>query len=183
MMMGVKELKKAVYIHLVAGVIFSTLFFAALLLAGYRDSLVRAEDSLVRIRRNIVSMEATIEDIRFKKRLIGSVIPADYSKRSNREIMLISLEKARMQIPGASISVAGFVEEGDDITLPVVFEFPVLNYYDAIRSIGYLEGQNFPHFKVKGVVIRKGEDGSGVMGRVDGSFMMPSERLGTAIGG
>ncbi|MFQ5736713.1 MAG: hypothetical protein ACE5GY_07605 [Thermodesulfobacteriota bacterium] len=179
---GADELKKALYRHIFAGLAFSVLLFAALMAAGYRDGLSRAEDSLVRIRRNLVRMRESAAEMRLKKGLVRSVIPAGYTKESNRELMLVSLEKAAAEIPGVNVTVNDFVEEGGELSLPVVFEFPVRNYYDAVRSVGYLEGLPFPYFTFKGVVLRRIEGTSRVEGRVEGTFRMPARRPGEPAG-
>lgn len=181
-MTGSEGLRKAVYLHMAAGAVFSALLFAALLLAGYRDGLARAEDSFLKIRRNIMSMETAVEDLRAKRGLIGGLITAEHAKKSNREIMLISLEKATAEIPGARASVTDFAYEGGEMTLPVVFEFPVHSYSDAVRSIGRVEGRAFPYFEVKGVTLRRGDGTSAGEGRLEGSFRMPSEVPGNAKG-
>ncbi|MDP2688759.1 MAG: hypothetical protein Q8P48_01480 [Deltaproteobacteria bacterium] len=181
-MTGGEGLKKSVYYHAIAGAVFSALLFAALILAGYRDGLIKAEDSLVRIRRNLVSMEAATVEMRSKKALVGSVIPAGYGKRSNREIMLLTLEKVREGIPGAKVTVTGFVEEGGELSLPVVIEFPVYDYHDAVRGAAWLEGLRFPYFKVRGASVRRTEGKADAEGRIDGSFRMPAERPGMGEG-
>lgn len=182
-MNGTDGLKKNVYYHAAAGALFALFLFMALALAGYREGLYNGVDSLVKIRRNLISMEASLAEMKSVRGRISGIVRADYDKRSNREILLLSLEDALKEMPGATATVTGFVEEGAEIALPVVIEFPVFNYYDAVRNIGYLEGMSFPYFSVKGAAIRRVEGAGRVEGRVEGTFRMPSERIRKAGGG
>lgn len=181
-MTGARELDKNLLYHAALGSLFALLLFSALLLSGYRDGLVNAEDSLVRIRRNLVTMDVSREDLKSKKTLVGSVVPAGYKARSNRELMLVSLENAREGIPGARLTVAGFVEENGELGLPVVFEFPVYNYYEAVKTVGYLEEMSLPYFSPTGMTIIRAEGTDDVRGRIEGSFKMPAGMAGAADG-
>jgi len=182
-MTGARELDKNLIYHAALGSLFALLLFGAMLLSGYRDSLVKAEDSLVRIRRNLVMMKVSGEDLRSKKTLVGSVVPAGYQAGSNRALMLVSLENAREEIPGAKLTVTGFIEENGELALPVVFEFPVYNYYDAVKTVGYLEEMTLPYFSPTGLTILRAEGTEDVMGRIEGTFRMPAGRIGPGGGG
>ncbi|OGQ03780.1 MAG: hypothetical protein A2W38_00280 [Deltaproteobacteria bacterium RBG_19FT_COMBO_58_16] len=181
-MTGVRELDKNLIRHAALGSLFAFLLFAAMLLSGYRDGLVKAEESLVRIRRNLVVMKDSSEELRSKKLLVGSVVPAGYKARSNMEMMLVSLENAREEIPGARLTVTDFIEDNGELGLPVVFEFPVYNYYDAVKTVGYLEEMSLPYFSPTGLTILRAEGTGVVTGRIEGSFRMPSGKIGAGNG-
>jgi galactokinase len=115
-MKGADGFRKNLYYHAAAGTLFALILFMALALAGYRDGLFRAVDSLVKVRRNLISMKAALAEMKSVRGRISRIIPADYDKRSNREILLLSLEDALKEIPGATVAVSGFVEEGTEMS-------------------------------------------------------------------
>jgi hypothetical protein len=179
-MTGTRDLDKPLFYHAVLGALFALLLFCAMLLSGYRDSLADAEDSMVRIRRNLVAMDSAREDLRGKRELVASIIPARRRAKSNRELMLVSLENARARIPGAKLTVTGFTEENGELVLPVVFEFPVVNYNDALKTVGFLEEMALPYFSPTGLTIVRVEGTGNVEGRIEGSLRMPDEKAGGA---
>lgn len=181
-MTGERELNKPLLYHAALGSLFAFLLFAAMLLSGYRDSLVKAEDSLLRIRRNLVSMKAAGDDLKGKKTLVKGVVPAGYRSRSNRALMLVSVENARETIPGAKLTVTDFVEQNGELILPVAIEFPVYDYYGALKAVGYLEGMGLPYFSPTGLTIIRAEGTDDVRGRIEGSFRMPGDKVGGANG-
>ena len=175
--METTHLNREISLHLFFGSLFAILLFLMLLITGYRDNLNNATDSLIKIRHNISGMELSHEDLKSKRASIEKTLPAGYSKKSSRELILLTLEKVRAEMPAAKIDVMNFFKEKDEIKLPVVIKFPVSNYNIFVRNIGYLEKQVFPDFMITGAaVFRVRNSATTGEGKIEGFFRMPLEK-------
>jgi len=179
-MNSARELKRAIYYHLIAGISLSVVLCVLLFASKYKYSLLKATADFGSIRMNVLKMEHVIRVMREKQSVAVSLLPADYSSRSHREILLLALERARSTVKEAVITVGNFQEEDDEITLPVVLEFNAHQYYEGLNAIGYLQNLRFPYFKTQNVSAKSHEEAHEIIWRIEGSFRIPAERI-TAI--
>lgn len=172
-----RGLKKAVYYHLIAGISLSVALCILLLASKYKYSLLKATADLEAIRMNVLKMEHVTRVMREKQSMAISLLPADYSFRSHREMLLFALETMRHSIEAADVTVGNFLEENGEIVLPVVLEFGVQQYEKALSTMGYLQGLRFPYFKTQNVSVKRNEGTHEILWRIEGSFRIPSERI------
>ena len=172
-----RDLKKGVYYHLIAGLSLCAALCILLLVNKYKYNLLKATADLEVIRMNALKMEHVVGVMREKESVAIRLLPADYSSRSHREILLLALETTRDSVRTADITVGNFLDENGEIVLPVVLEFGVHQYEKALSVMGYLQGLRFPYFKTQHVSIKRSEGTYESIWKIEGSFRIPSERI------
>ena len=170
-------LKKAVYRHLVTGIILSVALCILVLASKYKHNLIKATSDLDAIRMNVLRMENVTHIMREKRTTAIHLLPTDYNLRSHQEILLLSLEKVRSSIKEADIIVGNIVEENNEIALPVTLGFSGSQYHEGLNAIGYLRSLRFPYFKIRNVIAKRNEVGREIIWTIEGSFRIPSGRI------
>lgn len=171
------ELKKAVLYHLAAGAALSAAVFFLVLSVRYSGSVGNTASKIETIRQNTVRMEEATRMMIERQETARSILPADYEKRSHREIILLALERAKGTLKGAEIKVENFATENGELTLPVAVELKAGKYSDGVRAVEYLEAQRFPYFRVASVTVKRQEGTDELLWRVEGELRMPEERM------
>ena len=172
-----RDLRKAIYRHLVAGILFSAALCMLILASKYKHNLIKAVSDLDAIRMNLLRMERVTSVMREKQTTAIHLLPIDYNSRSHQEILLLSLEKVRSSIKDADIIIGNIVEENDQIALPVTVEFSASQYHEGLSAIGYLRGFRFPYFKIRNVIAKRDEVGREISWTIEGSLRIPSGRI------
>ena len=173
----IRELKKTIYYHMMAGISLSVMLCVLLMAAKYKYSLMKATADLGSIRINVLKMEHVVKVMREKQSVAVNILPEDYNSRSHREIVLLALERMRSSITGADVIVGNFLEENGKLTLPVTLEFKAHQYNEGLNVIGHLQELRFPDFKTQNVIAKRNEETHEIVWRIGGLLRMPAERV------
>ena len=172
-----RDLRKAIYRHLVAGILFSAALCMLILASKYKHNLIKAVSDLDAIRMNLLRMERVTSVMREKQTTAIHLLPIDYNSTSHQSILLLSLEKMRSSFKDADIIIGNIVEENDEIALPVTLEFNASQYHEGLSTIGYLRGLRFPYFKIRNVSAKRNEVDRYINWTIQGSLRIPSGRI------
>jgi hypothetical protein len=164
--------------HLAAGILFSIALCAYLLIENYRTSVIDIRSGVSSIRANAGSMAEDTGRIEESQIQILKSLPAGYDSSSPRELMLISAEKLKTGIKGASITLEEFSESDAILTLPVVVEFDTASFEEGVRGIAAIQSFRMPYFEFRNIDIRR-LDGSYSSARykIEGVITMPAGKI------
>lgn len=172
-----KELKKPVAIHLIAGIVLSTVIIFVIVLAKYEKTLLDTISKFELIKINSSKMKQAAADMDSAMKRVNSQLPPYYYSKSHKEIILLALDEIKTTIKSADITVTNFDDKTGGIILPVNISTTVTDYTQLVNNIGYLQSLNFPYFAIKNILIEKMLEKSVIICKIDGSLRMPAERL------
>lgn len=160
--------------HLATGVIFSLALCAYLLAGGYRASVIEASSKVETIRANSNMMAKDAKDIMERQAKVALSLPAGYGSNSPRELMLLSVERLKAGIKGASVSLEEFNESGAALRLPLIVEFDTASFEEGVKALEALRSSRLPSFEFSNIDIRR-LDGSYSSARhkIEGAMTMP----------
>lgn len=150
---------RVINFHLVVGIFCSVVFISFLLLEKYNAHLESETEKLTIVQTNFDQMIKTVDQIDLTLDKIKTFLPYDYEKRSNRELLFISLDEVRKRLKGADIMVSDFVENHalKEIQIPVNMFLPLKSYQAMLKNVGYLQSLKFPFLTISGIRIEKTE--------------------------
>lgn len=164
--------------HLAAGIFFSLALCAYLLIENYRASAVEIRSRIASIHSNARSMAEDTGKIKARQAQVLKALPAWHNTSSPRETILLSAEKLKTGIKGASIALDEFSETNAILSLPVIVEFDTASFEEGIKGIEALRSFKVPYFEFRNIDIRR-LDGSYSSARykIEGVLTMPSEKI------
>lgn len=164
--------------HLASGVLFAVALSAYILASGYRTSVVDIGSKVAVMGSNAVLMAEDTRRMEERQARVRAALPAGYDKGSQREAMLLFVERLRSSIPGAAVSLDEFSESGPDILLPVAVEFETASFEEAVRAVAATRSSRMPYFEIKNIDARR-LDGSFSSARykIEGVVTMPAAGL------
>lgn len=172
------KLSRMVKYHLAAGIIFSLALCAYLLIENYRASVIEIRSGVSSIRANAQSMADETEKIKDRQKQVLRALPAGHDSSSPRETMLLSAEKLKTVIKGASITLDEFSESDAILSLPLIVEFDTASFEDGVKGIEALQSSMVPYFEFRNIDIRRLEGSySSARYKVEGSLTMPSGKI------
>lgn len=174
------DLKKALWYHLAAGAALSTVVFALVLTNKYSVGVRNTAAKIETVRNNTVRMEEATRTMIERREFASGVLSADYEKRSHRELILLTLERAKRVLSGAEMILENFSVENGELVLPAVVEFKVSKYRTGVSYVEYLEGLRFPYCRIASVTAKRPEGTDELVWRIEGEFRMPEERMDNA---
>lgn len=172
------KLSRMAKCHLTAGVLFSLALLAYLLSANYRSSVSDISSGIASMRSNAMSMAGDTERIKDRQTEVLRALPAGYDSSSPREMMLLSLEKLKTGINGATITLDEFSETDATLTLPVVIEFDTASFEEGVKGIQTIRSFNMPYFEFRNIDIRRLEGSySSARYKIEGVMTMPAGKI------
>jgi hypothetical protein len=172
------KLSRMARCHLAAGIIFSLALCAYLLIENYRASVIEIRSGVASIRSNAASMAEDTGRIEERQTQVLRALPAGHESNSPREVMLLSVEKLKAGIKGASIALDEFSETGAILSLPLIVEFDTASFEEGVKGIEAIQSLNMPYFEFRNIDIRRLEGSySSARYKVEGVMTMPAGKI------
>lgn len=172
------RLSKMARLHLSAGIVFSIALCAYLLADNYRTSVIDISSSIASMRSNAASMAEDTGRIEERQLRVRGMLPAGYDSSSPREMVLLSVERLKASVKGASVTFDEFIESGGVLGLPLVIEFDAASFEEGVKNIESIQSFRMPFFELRNIDIRR-LDGSYSSARykVEGVMTMPAGKI------
>lgn len=169
------NIKKSLFLHMLAGVVLGIIIFVLLTLSKYDKSLAQELKLVEAARINVQKMRSEIAQIDSLKRKIDLMLPSGYSSKSHKEAMLLTLDNIKANIAGSEIKIENFEEKGGELSLNTDIVIPVSDWRTLVNALKFLQLMKFPYFDIKNVVV-EAKDAHPVC-KIDGALKMSSGSL------
>lgn len=169
------RLSRMAKFHLAAGIIFSLALLAYILTSNYRSSVIDINSRIASISSNVSVMAGDTAKIKARQEEVLRALPPGLASSSQREMMLLSVEKLKTTIRGATVSLDEFSENNATLTLPVVIEFDSSSFEEGVKEIQKIRSHNLPFFEFRNIDIRRLEGSySSARYKIEGVMTMPA---------
>lgn len=178
-----EQLKKNIIYQLLAGIVFSSLLFTAIVLNKYEDSIPDEisrnrvmKTKIVRIKQARAHMESEIKYMQSQIKYVEGLLLTDFITDSAPEdFIFMGLDDIKTKLPPWSELKTGDIEEKErEINISVEIVMPVYDYTALLNYIGYLESLKFPYYTIERINIKKlPEEPGDVICNIKGILRMP----------
>ena len=172
-----ERLKKVLNFYLLTGIFLVIVIVSISLIRKYETNLLQSMNSFEIIKMNSDAMAKATSD---KDKIITTIksrLPADYYSKSNEELLLSAVDDVKANIKGCDIRVGNIEQGGDMLSLSVNIKASFDNYSMLVNKVGYLQEMTLPGFKVENILIERSEEIGDLVCKINGSFIMPAERV------
>jgi hypothetical protein len=128
-------------------------------LSKYEIKLLETEDKMSMINIKKIMIERDTKKIEELSTEIFKILPNGQAQSKPKEQILLRLDDFESNNKNVNIIVHDFVEQGDEISLLISIEFPVLDFTKTVNFISQLQCMKFPHFSINSLSIISGQDG------------------------
>lgn len=172
-----ERLKKVLTYYLLTGIVLGVVVISIALIGKYKENLAQSIDSFEKIRVNSTRMAKATEEKERIIREIKGLLPATYHSTSNEELLLSAIDSIKANIRGSDITITNIENKGGELTLPVSIRTAFDSYGMLVDRVGYLQGLDYPHFRVEKIHIERSEEMGGLICNITGTFTIPAEKV------
>jgi hypothetical protein len=155
---------------MVVSIVFCIVGPTAFVMSKYEKKLLETQDKMgvINVKKNMIKEDTKkIEEISSE---VLKILPKGYDQLKPKEQILIRLDDFGSKNTDISMKVIDFVEEGDELSLPISIDFPVIDFTKTVNFIENLQDMKFPHFIIYSLSLTSEKNGS-VTCAIKGAFV------------
>ncbi|MBF0540290.1 MAG: hypothetical protein HQK91_02425 [Nitrospirae bacterium] len=145
---------------MVVTIVFCIVGPTALILSKYESTLLETEDKMSVINSKISMIKRDTKKIEELSTEIFKILPEDQARLKTKEQILLRLDDFESRNKFVSLKVLDFIDQGNELSLPISIDFPVLDFTKTVTLIAQLQGMKFPHFIIQSLSITSEQNGS-----------------------